>query len=305
MITAMQGIRGRFATLAVVAGLTGVAVPGDAWAQALDAALLKCQRSITKEATKASGAAAKVYRKVLDAGIQDYYASPEISEKTAESVATTLRKLSDPRDLGSSIEEKTEARIVSACDPATHPFTNEDLLGLPGATAVVPLNGKALEGLSATTLGAPGTIDSVNDLAKTITRIAVTEVVKPVFASAPNGIAVLEATKTKIESLPIPPEDVTKHVDAIGILDSAKYLVDSDDDGLIDPKILVVDVPSTTSTTSSTSSTTTTTIFVPNVCGNGVWEPGAGEQCDPTSPQAGGDCQSDCTCAGFGVCNYF
>lgn len=57
--------------------------------------------------------------------------------------------------------------------------------------------------------------------------------------------------------------------------------------------------------TTTTTSTTTTTLFAPDVCGNCVWEPGAGEGCDPCSPVAGPGCLPNCTCDLFSVCNFF
>jgi hypothetical protein len=110
------------ARTAVLAGVLVACATGEARAfagtpTAADLALFKCQRAITKETTKATATAAKVFRKVLDAGVKDYHTRADITAKTEDLVVASLRKVLDTRALGSSIQEKTEARIVSACDP--------------------------------------------------------------------------------------------------------------------------------------------------------------------------------------------
>jgi hypothetical protein len=267
---------------------------------AADLGLLKCQRTLTKETAKATTAAAKMYRKALDAGIKDFHTRPEVSAKTEQVFLSSLRRVSDSRVLGKSIEEKAEERIVAACDPDLNAFTNADLLGLPDATAQKSLKAKSLEAVSITVDGAPATIDSVQDLAKFAASKAVAEAIPPIFKSSANAPGILGAVKQKLETKSPPADDPTMIVDVLDILEKVERQVDADGDGEVDPN------PTTMSTsTSSTTTTSSSTSTIPSgpVCGNCLWEPG--EECDPCHPQAGSGCQSDCTCDGFGICNYF
>lgn len=265
----------------------------------VDAQLQKCQRTLLKETTKATAATAKMYGKCLDAGIKDYHGASSLSAATETVCVSALRKVEDSRELGKSIFEKAEAKIVNACDPGTHVFTVEDLLGLPGSTAEAPLNAKKLEAASATTKDAPATIDGVLDLAKYAGKTAIEQATRQTLGASPNSPKILGDLKAKIDASSPPPDDPTKIADVSELIEKMVKEVDGDGDGEIDS------IPTTTSSsTTTTSSTVTTTTAAGPVCGNCLWE--AGEGCDPCHPQAGPGCQPDCTCSVFtGPCNYF
>jgi hypothetical protein len=281
----------------------GVAVRSNAFVntpEPKDLALLECQRTLTKESTKAAAGAAKVYRKAIDMAVKDYFTKPDFSVATENTVVAALRKITDSRQLGKSIEERAVTKILEDCDPAANDFTIEDLLGDPGTTAQVPLNLKNAEAFAETILEAPSPLDNAEDIARFAVKNATTQTIRPIMNSVGNVGAVLDHLTQKIGAKTPPADDPTQITDIVETLAVVKKHVDHDGDGTIDP------LPTTSSSTTSTSSSSSTSSSVaPNVCGNCIWEPGVGEQCDPCSPQAGPGCQGDCTCNMFDICNFF
>src|SRR5262249_55473418 len=144
----------------------------------------------------------------------------------------------------------------------------------PGKTAEASIRAKSLEPLAATTNESPTSIDDVQDLAEFVAKTATEEAIKPVMKSSPNSSTAMERVNEKIAAEPVDPEDPAKQGDVIDVIIEAGVEVDPNNDGNLDPTATST---SSSTSTSTSSSTTSTTVFVPNVCGNCVWE--AGELC--------------------------
>lgn len=299
--------RGWSVPMAIV-GVFGLVTAGwgflDGVATDAEKSIASCQQATLKAKQKLEQATTKAILGCLSPGVKDYFAGEDISSITLHKCTSALRQVSDSRELGKSAPEKFAAQVAKACEPGpSNEHTLADVLG-PGATVGQPLHAAKL-GPALAGAGGPPVVDSVSTYSKALVAVTEAKTAEHIGKAIPESPKILKRIAEKVEELPVDPNDPTRKADLKKAVDSVKNRIDSDGDDEIDPEPTSTTSTSTSTTSTVTTSTTTTTIFVPNVCGNCVWEPGAGEGCDPCAPTAGPGCLPNCTCDGFSICNFF
>lgn len=263
-----------------------------------DRDLHRCQATVIGESARATSRSIAMYSKCLKAGASDFHSRSDISESTQDRCIAAMRKVEDSRELGASILEKAIRKIVSACDPETHAFTEQDLLGGEGATAEAPVNAATLTGLAASLEDVPPVVTNASSFAKVTAKSAIVVAERTVAASIPNAPEILGEIAQKVKNRPSPADDPNRNLEVGEFLDRIKQRIDSNDDGEIDPaSTCPIPTPTPTPTPALTPTSTPNPAPTP-LCGNGQEDPG--ESCDPAAPTAGPGCQNDCTCNPLG-----
>jgi len=198
--------------------------------------LAKCQATLEKESVKQKQQEQKSYHSCLSAVRKDTLVKKKTdpSDKSIAKCQKELRKIKDTRGQGLSHGEKTKSKIMKACDPATHDFTDEDVVKEMTGGGDKGLGGEKLSEHCAAKNG-QGVVDTAEKLVDCVVESNKKDSREGVKNHNAESAKDLKTVREKIALNSPPPDDPTSVSDAVEAADDALEQIDPDGDGEPNP----------------------------------------------------------------------